>query len=42
MKWDIAYHDERLQAEVFALPSGLLARYLHCTDRVMQREEVDA
>lgn len=34
--WEIKYHDERLQEAVFALPAGLLARYLHLTDRMEQ------
>jgi hypothetical protein len=29
MKWGIKYHDEKLQAEVLALPPGILARYFH-------------
>ena len=36
MTWDIQYHDDRLQAQVLALPAGLLARYLHCTDRMRE------
>jgi phage-related protein len=36
MKWDIKYHDEKLQADVLALPPGILARYFHCTDRMME------
>jgi len=35
MKWDIRYHDEKLQAQVLALPAGILARYIHCTDRMV-------
>lgn len=34
MTWEIRYHDERLQDAVLALPSGVLARYLHMTDRM--------
>ena len=34
MTWEIKYHDERLQEAVLALPAGLLARYLHLTDRM--------
>jgi hypothetical protein len=33
VKWRILYHDEKLQADVLALPPGILARYFHCTDR---------
>jgi phage-related protein len=39
MTWEIRenkYHDERLQVAVLALPAGLLARYLHLTDRMVQ------
>jgi len=35
MTWEIRYHDERLQKAVLALPAGLLARYLHLTDRML-------
>jgi phage-related protein len=35
MTWAIQYHDEKLQAAVLALPAGLLARYLHLTDRMV-------
>ena len=35
MKWEIKYHDEKLQADVLALPPGILARYFHCTDRML-------
>ena len=34
MTWEIRYHDERLQDAVLALPAGILARYLHLTDRM--------
>ena len=34
MTWEIRYHDEKLQESVLAFPSGLLARYLHLTDRM--------
>ena len=36
MKWEIKYHDEKLQADVLALPQGILARYFHCTDRMLE------
>lgn len=36
MGWEIKYHDEKLQSEVLALPSGILARYVHCTDRMLE------
>lgn len=36
MVWEIKYHDEKLQEAVLALPAGLLGRYLHLTDRMLQ------
>lgn len=36
VNWDIRYHDEMLQQAVLALPAGLLARYLHLTDRMLE------
>ncbi|MBI2769949.1 MAG: type II toxin-antitoxin system RelE/ParE family toxin [Burkholderiales bacterium] len=36
MIWEIKYHDEKLQEAVLALPAGLLARYLHLTDRMTE------
>jgi len=36
MTWEISYHNEKLQVEVLALPPGILARYLHCTDRMVE------
>lgn len=36
MNWEIKYHDEKLQTEVLALPTGILARYFHCTDRMVE------
>jgi phage-related protein len=35
MAWEIDYFDEKLQQAVLALPPGLLARYLHLTDRMI-------
>ncbi len=34
MPWDIQYYDAKLQAAVLALPPGILARYIHLTDRM--------
>lgn len=34
MPWEIKYYDEKLQGDVLALAAGLLARYLHLTDRM--------
>ena len=36
MTWEIKYHDDKLQDAVLALPVGLLARYLHLTDRMAE------
>ncbi|MRD48921.1 type II toxin-antitoxin system RelE/ParE family toxin [Caenimonas koreensis DSM 17982] len=36
MGWGIQYDDERLQTAVLALPPGLLARYFHLTDRMVE------
>ncbi len=34
MSWRVAYYSESVQSGILALPAGLLARYLHCTDRM--------
>lgn len=36
MAWEIGYHDGKLQEAVLALPAGLLARYIHLTDRMIE------
>jgi len=36
MNWEIRYHDEKLQEAILSLPPGLLARYLHLADRMIQ------
>lgn len=36
MTWEIKYHDEKVQEAVLSLPAGLLARYLHLTDRMLE------
>ena len=36
MAWEIEYHDEKLQEAVLSLPAGLLTRYLHLTDRMLE------
>src|SRR5436190_8435430 len=36
MTWEIEYHDEKLQEAVLLLPAGLLTRYLHLTDRMVE------
>ncbi len=35
MDWKIEYYGDRVQREILALPSGLLARYIHLTDRMI-------
>ena len=35
MNWQIKYHDEKLEHAVLELPAGILARYFHCTDRML-------
>lgn len=34
MNWVINYHSESVQADILALPAGLLARYLRYADRM--------
>ena len=34
MNWTITYYSDSVQAEILALPSGFLARYLRYTDRM--------
>jgi len=36
MTWQIKYHDEKLQEAVLAFPPGILARYIHLTDRMSE------
>ena len=33
--WKIEYCNDTVQREILALPSGLLARYIHLTDRML-------
>ncbi len=35
MTWKIEYYSDTVQREILALPSGLLARYIHLTDRMI-------
>lgn len=35
MDWKIEYYSEIVQRDIFALPAGLLARYIHLTDRMI-------
>ena len=35
MDWKIEYYSESVQREILALPAGLLARYIHLTDRMI-------
>jgi hypothetical protein len=34
MNWAITYYSESVQADILALPAGLLARYLRYADRM--------
>jgi hypothetical protein len=34
MNWTITYYSESVQAEILALPAGLLARYLRYSERM--------
>lgn len=34
--WEIVYYDDKLQAAILSMPAGILARYLHCTDRMIR------
>jgi phage-related protein len=34
MQWTIKYYDDALQEAVLNMPSGILGRYVHCTDRM--------
>lgn len=36
MQWKIEYFNERVAKEILKMPSGLLARYVHITDLMMQ------
>jgi len=33
--WKIEYYSENVQREILNLPAGLLARYIHLTDRMI-------
>nr|WP_284694586.1 type II toxin-antitoxin system RelE/ParE family toxin [Geomonas sp. Red32] len=35
MNWTISYYSDSLQQDILGLPSGLLARFLRCTDRML-------
>jgi len=35
MRWEIEYYSEAAQREILGLPAGLLARYIHLTDRMI-------
>ena len=35
MDWKIEYYSDTVQREILSLPSGLLARYIHLTDRMI-------
>ena len=36
MNWSIEYYNPKLEIEVLGLPDGLLARYLHLTDLMLE------
>jgi phage-related protein len=36
MAWQIIYHDEQLQQAILGLPDGVMARFFHCTDRMLE------
>ncbi len=36
MKWQIIYYNEGLEQEILNLPVGLLARYIHLTDLMVE------
>lgn len=36
MSWTIEYYNEELEAKILALPDGLLARYLHLAELMLE------
>ena len=36
MNWSIEYYSPKLEKEILKLPDGLLARYLHLTDLMLE------
>jgi hypothetical protein len=36
MKWRILYYNRNLELEILNLPDGLLARYFHLTDLMIE------
>ncbi len=36
MEWQIIYYNENLEQEILNLPDGLLARYFHLTDLMIE------
>jgi len=36
MSWSIEYYSSKLEKEILGLPAGLLARYLHLTDLMLE------
>jgi len=36
MDWSIEYYSEKLEKEILKLPDGLLARYIHLTDLMVE------
>jgi phage-related protein len=35
MEWEIIYYSEALQEKIYSFPSGIQARYVHLTDRMV-------
>jgi phage-related protein len=35
MEWELAYYSEDLQRTIMALPTGIQARYIHLTQRML-------
>ena len=36
MNWSIEYYNQKLEEEILKLPDGLLARYFHLTDLMLE------
>jgi len=36
MKWSIEYYNQKLEGDILNLPDGLLARYIHLTDLMLE------
>jgi phage-related protein len=40
MKWSVTYYDGQVEKQIYSLPSGILARYLHYVE-LMEKYGVD-